>query len=79
MIEAVKNDMATRFKEAADKHNLYIDLAYSGNPEEAESWREEAQTAFPDYELSLHPLSLSVACHIGHGALAITCTEGLNI
>ncbi|ETT01703.1 hypothetical protein HMPREF1497_2183, partial [Fusobacterium sp. CM21] len=78
MIEAVKKDMETRFKESADKHNLHLALAYGGNLEEALAWKEEAQSAFPDYEFELHPLSLAVACHIGNGVLAITCTEGMD-
>ena len=70
--------METRFKESADKHNLHLALAYGGNLEEALVWKEEVQAAFPDYEFELHPLSLAVACHIGNGVLAITCTEGMD-
>ena len=79
MIEAIKKDMETRFKDAVDKHNVHLALAYSGNLDEAKIWKEEVQAAFPGYEPDLHPLSLAVACHIGHGALAITCTEGMEI
>lgn len=35
---------------------------------------KEIREAFPEYDLHMDPLSLSVACHIGHGALAITAT-----
>ena len=62
MIEAIKKDMETRFKESADKHNLHLALAYGGNLEEALAWKEEVQ----------------VACHIGNGVLAIPCTEGMD-
>lgn len=78
MIEAVKNDMATRFKESADKHNIHLGLAYGADFEDALIWKKEVQEAFPDYELELFPLSLAVACHIGPGVLAITCTEGMD-
>jgi len=78
MIEAIRKDMETRFKESADKHNLHLALAYGGNLEEALVWKEEVQAAFPDYEFELHPLSLAVACHVGNGVLAITCTEGMD-
>ena len=47
---------------------------YTGNPEEAAVWEKEIREAFPEYDLHMDPLSLSVACHIGHGALAITAT-----
>lgn len=78
MIEAIKNDMANRFKEAVNKHNIHLGLAYGADFDDALIWKEEVQAAFPDYELELHPLSLAVACHIGHGVLAITCSEGLD-
>lgn len=78
MIEAVKKDMDTRFKESVAKHNLHLALAYGGNIEEAIAWKEELKSIFPDYDLELHPLSLAVACHIGSGILAITCTEGMD-
>ena len=78
MIEAIRKDMETRFKESAGKHNLHLALAYGGNLEEALTWKEEVQAAFPDYEFELHPLSLAVACHVGNGVLEITCTEGMD-
>ena len=33
--------------------------------------------AFPGFRLKMAPLSLSVACHIGPGALALACTRNL--
>ncbi len=75
MIDAVKNDLETRFKPQATNKNLSLYLAYSGNLEEAQSWKEEVSAAFPDYEINMQPLSLSVASHIGHGCLAIACSE----
>lgn len=75
MISAIKKDIETRFKDAASRKALHLGLAYSGNLEEAEDWKREVSEAFPDYELVMHPLSLTVTCHIGYGALAITCTE----
>ena len=42
-----------------------------------EAWKEEIQAVYPDHEIVMNPLSLSVSCHIGPGALAITCTKKL--
>ena len=75
MINAVKHDLENKFKENDAKHRLRFGIAYSGNPEEAEDWKKEVEEAFPSYPITMHPLSLSVACHIGLGALAITCSE----
>ena len=47
--------------------------------EEGVKWKEEVQAVYPKNEIVMNPLSLSVACHIGPGALAITCTKKLDI
>lgn len=71
VIEAVKKDIQERF--AGEK--VVIDAAYSGSKEHGEKWREKVQKAFPEYEIHVAPLSLNVACHIGDGAIAATCTK----
>ena len=73
MIKAMKKDLEKRFSEAVKNGKLKMGLAFSGNPEEAEDWKKECVAAFPNFEFFLAPLSLSVSCHIGHGALAIAC------
>ena len=75
MIEAVKADAAQRFG-GADK--CVFHMAYTHNQKDLEKFQEEALKEFPGRSvLDFHadPLSLSVACHIGPGALAITCTK----
>ena len=42
-------------------------------------WKEEIHTMFPQFEIMEAPLSLSVACHIGPGAMAVTCTKKVKI
>ena len=42
-------------------------------------FKEEAQAIWPDHDIMVDPLSLSVSCHIGPGALAITCTKMLDV
>ena len=78
MIEAIKKDMEGRFEEAVKKHNLHLALAYGADLEDGLAWKNEVEEIFPEYEITLHPLSLAVACHIGPGVLAITCCEGLD-
>ena len=34
-----------------------------------------SKRSLPGFEVDAHPLSLSVACHIGPGALAIACEK----
>lgn len=74
MIDAMKNDFENRFQDAAGEH-LYLELAYTHDREAAEAFYAEVQQAFPGMEIVMHPLSLSVSCHIGPGALAIACSK----
>ena len=39
----------------------------------------EIQEAFPGMDIHMDPLSLSVACHIGQGSLAIACAKKVRI
>lgn len=74
MIDAMKNDFANRFHDAEGEH-MYLEMAYTHDIEAAEAFRKEVQEAFPGMEIVMQPLSLSVSCHIGPGALAIACTK----
>ena len=74
MIEAMKNDFANRFHDPEGK-NLYLEMAYTHNLEDAENFKKEVQEAFPGMEITMNPLSLSISCHIGPGALAIACSK----
>lgn len=74
MIEAMKNDFANRFHDPEGK-NLYLEIAYTHNLEDAENFKKEVQDAFPGMEITMNPLSLSISCHIGPGALAIACSK----
>lgn len=75
MIEALRHDLETRFKEYREKGKMVISVAHTNCYEEAKVFAEELKAAFPDCELKyVDPLSLSVACHIGPGALACGCS-----
>lgn len=79
MINAVKNDMEKRFGGAPDPGKHWISMAYTYDREAGEQFRAEVQELFPGFEIHMDPLSLSVACHIGPGALAVTCSKKLDI
>lgn len=77
MVEALRKDIENRFpKEWADG-SLRLEISYSGNLEEALDWKRELQEAFPGKEFDMAPLSLSIACHIGYGALATACAVAI--
>ena len=78
MLDAIRKDMEGRFKDAAAKHNLKLLIAYGAYLDDALEWKEEVKEAFPGYDIEMQPLSLSVACHIGPGVLAVALAEGLD-
>lgn len=79
MLKAAQEDMRERFAEYEKEGLMCIESAYTGNPEEAEEFKKEIEAAFPGHEVRMAPLSLSIACHIGYGALAIGCTKKVKI
>lgn len=73
MLKAIRSDMDTRMGE-----DVYVDIAHTDNYEEALKFKEEAMKEYPwvkDEDIRIDALSLGVACHLGEGALAITCTK----
>ena len=76
MIEAMKKDMEERFAEERKAGLMELAVAHTNNFAEAESFKAELQNVFPDVSLRfVDPLSLSVSCHIGPGALAVACAK----
>ena len=72
MVEAIKNDIDTRFKDLRDADKLRLCISYSYVDDATlDSWCQEVNEALPGYDLLIRPLSLSIGCHIGPGALAI--------
>ena len=77
MIEAMKSDFEKRF-DSPDGAKMNLEMAYTFDKEAAEAFKAEVQEAFPNNEIVMKPLSLSVSCHIGPGALAIACSKKIN-
>lgn len=73
MLNAIEKDIKERFAGKEDK--LVLGMAYTCGKEEAQEWKQEIHEKFPQYEIMEAPLSLSVACHIGAGAMAVTCAK----
>lgn len=71
MLDAIEKDLTQRF---AGKE-MDLDLAYTCSEEDALQWKKEVEERFPGYAIHMDPLSLSVSCHIGFGAVAIACSH----
>lgn len=77
MITAIRNDMETRFG-GARADNIWLEVAYTKNADTAIQFMEELKEEFPGFDIIYNPLSLSVACHIGPGALAVACCKKIK-
>ncbi len=67
MLDGIENDLKTRF--AGKK--VQIRVAFSGNRKNGEDWRQAVANRFPDFEIGLDALPISISCHVGADALGI--------
>mgnify|MGYP002244943992 CR=1 FL=1 len=70
MLKAIEKDLNDRFADVREDmvtgNGLYLQQRRGTGME------QEIAEKFPEYEIVEGPLSLSVACHIGPGAMAVT-------
>lgn len=77
MIEQMIYDIEHRFKSQLDEGKLKIQMAYTHAKDKCLEFKKEADKELEKYGLKVEmvdPLSLSIACHIGDGAIAIACS-----
>lgn len=79
MLNAIKKDMEERFGCDEGNKDVWLQMAHTNNYEAIEEFKAEFQEMFPGYNIHVAPLSLSVACHIGPGALALAATKKIQI
>lgn len=78
MINAIRGDMEKRFG-GARKDNIWLQIAYTYDLDAAIQLRDEVAEQFPGFDINMDPLSLSIACHIGPGSLAVACCKKINV
>lgn len=74
MVDAIGKDITERFG-CENGKGMHIAIAYTKDIEPALQLKEELSQIYPDNEIIVNPLSLSVSCHIGPGSLAIACSK----
>ncbi|MBE5964347.1 MAG: DegV family protein [Lachnospira sp.] len=76
MLDALDKDIHERFKEDYENNAIRLMIAHTQNFEEANELKKVLAEKYPTCEIvSCDPLSLSVSCHIGPGALAVACAR----
>lgn len=79
MKESITKDLRVRFRELTANGDMVLAVAHTANYEEAEHFSRELREALPDVPFTCcDPLSLSIACHIGPGSLAVGCVRILR-
>lgn len=74
MLEAMKNDLQTTFKEYYDKNEVYLLAASSADKQTTQEWVQEIKDYFPGMEVLCDDLSMGLSCHIGENGLGIGCS-----
>ena len=74
MLQAIEDDMKNRFP----KQKVLIKGAYTCSDEEAQEWLAKIRGRFPGYKITVDPLALSIAVHIGTGATAVVVMEQMD-
>ena len=76
MIDAIRSDLENRFA----GQQMRLDVAHTNNKEAALEFVKELEAEFPGYQVQrIDELSLSVACHIGDGCLAVACSRVVEV
>ena len=78
MINAMKHDIETLYG-GTDKENVWLYAVHGNVPDQFAEFSQEVRAAFPAFNVQDDVLSLSIACHIGPGALAIACSRKIPL
>jgi DegV family protein with EDD domain len=79
MLDALHKNIDEWYGNTGIASPVHIEVSYSGiDMDPVNRWIEEVKESFPGEEITVAPLSLSVACHIGPGALAIAHSKRIE-
>lgn len=78
MLDALQNDINTRFAKGREDKTLHLYVAHTQNEEAALAMVDELKALYPDLYVHMDPLSLSVACHTGPGSIGVGCANMLD-
>ena len=74
MMNAIQKELDGRLHDS-ECRNCHLAIAHTDNEEAALEFKKEVEDRFPNADVYMAPLSLSIACHIGPGSLAVTATR----
>ena len=77
MMNAIQKELDERLRDS-ECRNCHLAIAHTDNEEAALEFKKEVEERFPNADVYMAPLSLSIACHIGPGSLAVTATRKME-
>ena len=77
MMNAIQKELDERLHDS-ECRNCHLAIAHTDNKEAALEFKKEVEERFPNADVYMAPLSLSIACHIGPGSLAVTATRKME-
>ena len=77
MMNAIQKELDGRLHDS-ECRNCHLAIAHTDNEEAALEFKKEVEERFPNADVYMAPLSLSIACHIGPGSLAVTATRKMD-
>ena len=77
MLTALAHDLEERLADRKAEHT-YLQIAHTCSEQAAHELEETVRELYPGVPVFGAPLSLSIGCHIGPGALAVACTRKLK-
>ena len=79
MLDAIAKDIEERFDGKSSPEDIYIAIAHTDNLAAAEEFRDEVKAIYPEHDIYIDHLSLSVACHIGPGSTCYHSNKSIKI
>lgn len=77
MISAIQKDLSEHMKDG-EARETYLEIAHTNNDELAREFEDQVHELYPNTPIYTDRLSLSIACHIGPGSLALACAKKLE-
>ncbi len=77
MMNAIQKELDERLHDS-ECRDCHLAIAHTDNEEAALEFKKEVEERFPNADVYMAPLSLSIACHIGPGSLAVTATRKME-
>lgn len=75
MIEAMGKELRERIGKSEKAEKAHLSIAHTLNRELAYELKGELLVLYPNHDIYVDNLSLSVACHIGAGSIAVACSK----